>query len=119
MRTFFVTRRIALAMIPVFLFSSCAAGKHYTPPPVPALAPDELVSADTLRFEDVQPLAAWWQAFDDPQLAALVDEALHYNLDVKIALANVARTRARLGGVRADRLPTMGAGASYGLDFQS
>ena len=36
-------------------------------------------------------LAAWWQGFQDPILASLMDMALKYNLDVKQAEARIDR----------------------------
>jgi len=58
------------------------------------------------------PLARWWLRFDDPLMAALVDEALDANRSVKRALAALRQARA-LGDVQTAGLaPTLGLSAS-------
>lgn len=71
-------------------------------------APPRRESADTLQpplatayrqalstgSTDERALATWWQGIGDPVLAALVDEALRANLDLKSAQATLARSRA-------------------------
>ena len=54
--------------------------------------------------------AAWWRQFGDPQLDALVDEALSANLDLLIASERIAEYAGRLGVARADLFPQVGAG---------
>jgi multidrug efflux system outer membrane protein len=52
-----------------------------------------------------QHLDRWWQGFADPELDALVEEALAHNLDLREAHARLEESRARLRLARADRLP--------------
>ena len=54
----------------------------------------------------------WWQAYADPQLNALVDEALAQNRDLARAMARIDESRAALRFARADRFPTVNANAS-------
>ena len=54
--------------------------------------------------------AAWWRQFGDPQLDALVDEALSANLDLLIASERIAEYAGRLGVARSDLFPQVGAG---------
>lgn len=57
-------------------------------------------------------LAAWWQRFNDPQLTALVAQALAANTDIRSARAALAQARA-LRDVRAANLgPTVGGSAT-------
>lgn len=98
---------------PVLLLGSlaplagCVQGPDYERPAV--AVPDEF------RFRDATaPFAAdpgvWWQAFGDPTLDALVDEALASNRDLRIATARVDEAAAIVGGTRAQGLPQVGYG---------
>ncbi len=58
------------------------------------------------------PLAAWWQHFDDPQMAALVAQALEVNASVLGARAALARVRAQRDVQGAGLLPFADASAS-------
>lgn len=57
-------------------------------------------------------LARWWQRFDDPSLAALVDDALRANPSLDTAAANWRQARALREAAEAGLLPTLDAGAS-------
>ena len=57
-------------------------------------------------------LAGWWQRFDDPQLTALVTQALERNSDVRTAQATLLQARAQRDVVAAGLLPTLDASAS-------
>lgn len=61
---------------------------------------------------------AWWQAFGDPVLDALVMSALVNNQDLKIAAARLEQARALVDGAAAERRPRMDAtaGAQRGRD---
>ncbi|RKE36910.1 NodT family efflux transporter outer membrane factor (OMF) lipoprotein [Paraburkholderia sp. BL23I1N1] len=45
--------------------------------------------------------AVWWKLYDDPVLNNLVDEALQSNTDLRVAAANLARSREALGVAQA------------------
>lgn len=53
----------------------------------------------------------WWSAFGDPQLDALVDEALANSPTLAIADARVRKAQAQAGVADAARLPSVGASA--------
>jgi multidrug efflux system outer membrane protein len=55
--------------------------------------------------------AAFWRAFGDARLDALVESALSSNHDLRIALAQYDRANALLRGAKFDRLPTLTANA--------
>jgi multidrug efflux system outer membrane protein len=87
------------------LIAGCAvppAERHTTPQfelPAPA-APAAEVAAE------------WWTGFGDPQLDALVAEALTHSRDLARAMARIDESRAALRGARAAQLPSVSAGAA-------
>ena len=54
----------------------------------------------------------WWKNFNDPQLEALVAEALANNRDLARAMARIDESRAVLRAARAEQLPNVSANAS-------
>lgn len=62
----------------------------------------------------VAPDAAWWAAFDDPELSRLVERAFATNPTLAAARERVLEARARRDVVAADRAPQADASASYG-----
>jgi len=54
----------------------------------------------------------WWTVFADPQLQALIREALTKNYDLRIAAERILEAQAALGITRADQFPTIAAGLS-------
>lgn len=54
-------------------------------------------------------ISNWWQIFEDPLLATLVDEAVANNHDLRIAISRVTEARAQLGIISSDYLPTVDA----------
>jgi NodT family efflux transporter outer membrane factor (OMF) lipoprotein len=65
------------------------------------------------------PGADWWRAYGDPQLDALIAEALVGSPDVAAAEARLHRAQALERQADAARLPTVGANASVALNKQS
>ena len=51
----------------------------------------------------------WWAQFNDPQLTALIEEALVANLDMHLAVARIDEARANLGVARSTLYPTLDA----------
>jgi outer membrane protein, multidrug efflux system len=91
------------------LAGGCAIGPDYHRPVV-AEPPTfrGQTTAEAASFAD----APWWEAFEDPSLRALIEEALRQNYDVRIAAARVQEARARLGVARSDLYPSL----DYGVD---
>jgi multidrug efflux system outer membrane protein len=54
----------------------------------------------------------WWLQFNDPQLNALIDEALAANLDLRIAVARIDEARANLRLARSYQYPALDADVS-------
>lgn len=98
----------------------CVLGPDYTRPSVEVPASyryagvarpaDPQAAADPTLAE----LPTWWRAFGDPELDALVDEALVANHDLRIATARVDEFAARVTSTHAAALPAVGYGASAG-----
>ncbi|NNC54075.1 MAG: efflux transporter outer membrane subunit [Erythrobacter sp.] len=57
----------------------------------------------------------WWDAFGDPQLSHLVEQARANNADVQVAAARVEDARATERGSRGYLLPSVGAGVEGGV----
>ncbi len=53
------------------------------------------------------PTAKWWLRFADPQLSALIDEALRTNLDLTQAFARLLQLEAGMAQARAKRRPNL------------
>jgi outer membrane protein TolC len=60
------------------------------------------------------PASNWWQAFGDPQLNRLVQEAMERNLDVQAQVAGVKAARGLLAERRFDGTPSGGTQVGYG-----
>ncbi len=86
----------------------CAAGPDYQRPELalPEQWPEGVSAAMNDRDEDA---VTWWQRYDDPVLNRLVRRAVELNLDVGLAAARVAESRAMLGFRSAERYPTLDA----------
>ena len=73
--------------------AALAAGCAVTQPKPPEV---DLPAAQAPTGAELRLLERWWLAFDDPALAALVDEALANNLDVASAFARIELARAQV-----------------------
>lgn len=90
----------------VTLLAACATPPAETP---------SVAEVDLPAGEAVGAIAAdWWRAFNDSRLDALVDEALRDNRDLARAMARIDESRALLRLARADRSPSVSAGATAG-----
>src|SRR5262245_48021629 len=65
------------------------------------------------QTSDLPVLRAWWQSFHDPLLTSLVEGALEANLDLKLALARVAESRAARGLATSALLPSVGVSGGF------
>ena len=103
-----------LALALAALLSGCASltpqGSALPPTPVPAewSMPAPYPSSPSPAAS----LAAWWQGFNDPQLTALVTQALQANTDVRTAQAALRQARALRDVKSAGLGPTLGTSAS-------
>ncbi|TAL06762.1 MAG: efflux transporter outer membrane subunit [Porticoccaceae bacterium] len=109
-------RRLALALLAAAT-AGCVVGPDYHSPAadVPAqwsTAPEHSPPAPA------SPLP-WWQAFNDPELDALVARALRANLDLQGAEARLRAVRASRGIAVAARWPAVDATWSYQRERES
>jgi len=96
------------ALAAALLLGGCASmAPPFDPPPlpVPARYAEDTGPASAL------PAADWRATFTDPQLQALIAQALANNRDLRTAVLRVEEARAAQGIQRADLFPTLGAQA--------
>ena len=107
-----IRMRWFLAII-CLLLTGCTVGPKYKRPPVAVpdayrgIAPEAGTQTAASLGEE-----KWWVVFHDPQLEALIHEALAQNYDVRIAATRVVQAQALLGITRADQFPTITGGAA-------
>jgi multidrug efflux system outer membrane protein len=82
-------------------------GPDYHRPDIGVQVPPQYEYAPTGKTL-VEPEDQWWRSFNNPELNQLVQEALHNNLDIKVATAAVLEVRAQLVETRANRYPSVG-----------
>jgi len=111
---------IAISLISLSI-TGCASFKDYIHPEIPVSVRATSLSNDAIyKFESQQqPIAAWWNEFDDKQLVGLVEQSLKTNLDVRIAYANLLEARAISRGLDSDRYPSIDATGSYSRNLSS
>ena len=100
--------------------AGCAVGPDYRPPAI--TSPAAFMGAPAIAARaapDSGDAAFWWLRFGDPQLTALVREALTANLDVAQAAARVTQARASLRSADASLLPSASISGSAAVAHQS
>lgn len=108
------------SLLLLLALAACAVGPDYEPAAPPATtgwsSPLEArVTADPAE------LARWWEQFDDPVLASLIERAIAANHDVRLAAARVREARAALGIEQGALLPEVGVdgGSSRGRSSEN
>jgi len=92
--------------------AGCTLEPRYVQP-APAIAPTwPLGPAYPADAEAPLPALSYREVFKDPQLRALIDQALADNQNLRVTLANVEIARAQYRIQRADLLPHLDAGAT-------
>ena len=108
-----MTRRThTLLLLPVLALSACAPlGPNYTRPTV---TPPAAYRGATVTPDQAKSIAdlPWFELFKEPELAALVREALDHNLDLLSAIARVEEFRGRAALAGADLKPFVGGSLS-------
>jgi multidrug efflux system outer membrane protein len=103
-----MTRRLpVLVLLASLAASSCMLGPNYQRPALapPAQHRDVRVSAEQARSLADMP---WVDLFKEPELSALVRQALDQNLELRAALFRIEEFRARAALSRADLRPFVG-----------
>jgi len=87
-------RRLFSALLPLAVCAGLAACASAPVPPLPSGdLPPAWRNVETQAKAPAPDLHGWWKAFDDPELNALVDQALHDNLDVQQAALHLRAAR--------------------------
>src|SRR5215469_12694513 len=109
-----MTRRSkVLLLAAVLLLTGCTVGPKYKRPT--AAVPDAYRGLDPNAGPQTAASLGdqkWWTVFEDPQLQALIREALVQNYDLRIAAVRILQAQAALGITRADQFPTITGGVS-------
>jgi len=105
-----IYKGFAAAFIALTL-TACASRKAYERPNVidEKLFRADQVPADSLSSANV----SWRNIFTDATLQGHINKALSNNLDVRVAMQNVASAQAYLKQSKAAQLPTLSVGANY------
>lgn len=101
---------LSLAVVLASLAGCTLPGKRADPPSAAAVAPPPAWRTSLPTGAPVR--AGWWQAFGDPVLTRLVEQALADNVDVQTAAARVEEARATEALSRAQLLPQVGGTAA-------
>jgi NodT family efflux transporter outer membrane factor (OMF) lipoprotein len=103
--------RITLLGVTAILMQSCFVAKDYKRPELKTenLYRNEVVSTDTISLANV----AWNNVFTDPLLQGYIKKGLENNLDIKIAMQNIAAAEATMKQGKAGYFPTLSAGADW------
>lgn len=99
--------------------AGCAAVPHL--PPAESLSDHPATQSATSLAGGVAefPTDRWWTTYADPQLTALIDEALRGSPDVAAAAARIRAAEALAEESRAATLPTVTADGTVGIVQQS
>lgn len=101
-------RRLGAFACAAALLAGCAGTRHDPLPPV--AMPANWAAPVTA---DAPPAARdWWRSFGDPQLDALIDDALRANNDLAIAAIRVYRAQLQAGLVDTNLTPNVTLGAN-------
>ncbi|WP_243444677.1 efflux transporter outer membrane subunit [Sphingosinicella humi] len=113
-------RLVSLAAFLAIPLSACATvGPDYGAPGARALnVPASYYSVEATPGSPEE-LAHWWTRFDDPVLNELVQQAVTQNLDLAVASARLRQAREGVVQARAGALPSVGASAGAGRNFDS
>ena len=97
-------KKLCVLTVLLALLSGCKVGPNYVPPETPVC--DEWIApeADDEETPDVE----WWQKLADPLLSRLINDAVTFNNDLKVAAANVVQARALIQVSAADLFPRIG-----------
>ncbi|MBE1162447.1 efflux transporter outer membrane subunit [Dyella acidiphila] len=111
---------LAAAVGLTFALAGCATSGGIHPDGTP-INPSSLKAERSLANLQVSdaawPKQDWWTGLGDPQLNALIAEALHDNPTLAVADARARAAEAAAGAADAARQPTVGVGASVAEAF--
>lgn len=105
----------AVACCSVLSLSGCVLGPDFTSPT--AKLPERWgpVASEAGHSASVESAVdpRWWDRFADPQLSALVQEALDSSFDLQLSASRLEQSRALRRQIAADTVPTVEGDAGY------
>jgi len=115
------SRHVASACLAVSLLALGGCAQIPSLGVAPKLKPvEQLESAKSFSTPMVAwPGDHWWEAYGDPQLNALVEEALHGSPNLELAQARLRMAQASVQGASAPLMPEVDANASVAESRQS
>ncbi|MBP3840113.1 MAG: efflux transporter outer membrane subunit [Chryseobacterium sp.] len=117
MRKHFNIKTLLLSVITFAVISSCTARQTYERPNEvnENLFRTDLLPKDSASIATV----SWREIFTDPVLQKHITKGLENNLDIRIALQNIASAESYLKQSKAAYQPTLSVGPSYTFQTQS
>ncbi len=112
---FGMTRLTVSALALGAALGGCALGPDFRKPDNP-MAAAQIPARTQPVAGDLRPAAVpadWWKLFNDPVLTSLEARAARQNLDLQMAGAQLAASRAQLGISDAGLMPQIGVGGGY------
>jgi outer membrane protein, multidrug efflux system len=110
--------RVIMILLLLATLLGCAVGPNYRRPDM--AVPQQWAHADRPGLSaGVVAILQWWQTLQDPRLDALIERAVHTNLDLRIAAARVREARALRGVAAADQFPTVTLSSAYARNRRS
>lgn len=102
-------RRLVM-LAPGLILCACVTPVERIEPPAQALSPQalEVARAFSGQASGAWPQPQWWKVFGDPQLDALIDEALAAHPSLRVAGARLALAEAQLDAARSNATPGFG-----------
>ena len=92
----------------ILLFTSCKTYSNYQPQEINT---DSLVRTELIQADASTTVAGWREVFADPQLAALIQEGLSNNSDLRIAKLHIDAAKAELRHAKGAFFPEVGISA--------
>ncbi len=98
-----------IALAAALVLGGCDLAPHYVRPaaPVPLALPTGIETSDVPSTAVAPADVAWRDFFIDSRLQTLISLSLANNRDLRIAVAEVAQSRAQFGARKADLFPTI------------
>jgi outer membrane protein, multidrug efflux system len=116
-RVGFRAARALFALAASASLSGCILGTER--PELNLEVPEAYRAAPKGNADSAVPAVDWWRGFRSHELAALMDAAQLYNLDIAVAMAQIIQADAQVGVSGAPLLPTLTGNASAERQKQS
>jgi multidrug efflux system outer membrane protein len=100
----------AAILIAAAMLSGCSMAPKYVQPALPVPASWPVGDAYLVQSEAALPVMSYREVFADRRLAAVIEQALANNRDLRVAAANIVAARAQYRIQNAARLPQISAG---------